>query len=148
MQQSALAKSIIRARPEKVFQAFVNPNMMKQFWFHRKDTGLEVNESVTFYLGDAEDAFGFTAHVLDLKPPSLIHIKWGDENGWTEVRWSLEETDTGDTILTIEESGFSGTNEELVNKVIDSTKGFNQVIIAAKALIEHGVAINVVSDHA
>ncbi len=148
MQHTALAKSIIRARPEKVFEAFVNPDLMKQFWFHRKDSGLKVNESVTFYLGDTDDAFGFTAHVLDLKPHSLIHIKWGDENGWTEVKWSLEATDMGDTILAIEESGFPGVNEEIVNKVIDSTKGFNQVIIAAKALIEHGVAINVVSDHA
>lgn len=148
MQSIAQARSIIRATPEKVFEAFADPNLMKQFWFHRDDDGFKADESVTFYLGDSEDAFGFTAHVLELKPHSLIHIKWGDENGWTEVKWMLEAADSGDTLLTIEESGFAGSSEEVASKVADSTKGFNQVIIAAKALIEHGVAINVVSDHA
>ena len=148
MEQVARAKSIVRSAPEKVYQAFVDPEQMGKFWFHRKDEGLKVGETVMFYLGNEKDAFGFEVHVLELNPNSLIHIKWGDENGWTEVKWLLEETDSGDTILTIEERGFSGSNEEIIDKVIDSSKGFNQVIIAAKALIEHGVAVNVVSDHA
>ncbi|MBT8146012.1 MAG: SRPBCC domain-containing protein [Gammaproteobacteria bacterium] len=148
MQQIARAKSIVRAQPKIVFEAFVNPEMMRQFWFHRKDHGFRVNESVMFYLGNEEDAFGFTAQVLNLIADSLIHLRWGDENGWTEVKWILEETETRDTALTIEESGFSGSDEEITDRVIDSTAGFNQVIVAAKALIEHGVAINVVTDHA
>jgi len=148
MEQVARAKSIVRAAPEKVYQAFVNPESMGKFWFHRKDEGFRVNETVMFYLGNEKDAFGFDVQILELNPNSLIHIKWGDESGWTEVRWLFEETDSGDTTLTIEETGFSGTNEEIIDKIVDSSKGFNQVIIAAKALIEHGVAINVVSDHA
>lgn len=143
----ARAKSVIRARPEKVFDAFVNPDIMKKFWFHRIDDGLRIGESVTWYIGADKDAFGFTINVLDLRPSSLIHIKWGDENGWTEVKWILEETAGGDTNLTIEESGFSGNDEQIIERVLDSTGGFNQVIVAAKALLEHGAPINVVSDH-
>ena len=60
----------------------------------------------------------------------------------------MEETEEGDTILTIEESGFAGSQEAIVERALDSTGGFNQVIIAAKALIEHGVAVNVVAAHA
>ena len=101
MQKIARAKSIVRAQPKKVFEAFVNPEFMRQFWFHRNDHGLKVDESVMFYLGDAQGAFGFTVQVLDLKTDSLIHIKWGDDDGWTEVKWILEETETGDTVLTI-----------------------------------------------
>ena len=37
---------------------------------------------------------------------------------------------------------------EIVAQVVDSTCGFNQVIIAAKALVEHGIELNVVADHA
>lgn len=144
----ARAKSIVRARPGKVYNAFVNPDQMKQFWFHRTDEGLKAGESVTWYLGNADDAFGFTVHVLELKPGALIHIKWGDENGWTEVRWIFEETEEGNTILTIEESGFTGSDAHIIDRALDSTGGFNQVIVAAKALLEHGAAINVVSDHA
>lgn len=148
MQKIARARSLVHALPGKVFEAFVDPEMMRQFWFQRKDKGLKTNESVTFYLSEQEGAFGFSVQVLDLVPDSLIHIKWGDDDGWTEVRWLIEQNPSGGTVLTIEESGFTGSSEEIMDRVIDSTKGFNQVIIAAKALIEHGVAINVVSDHA
>ena len=146
MQKFARAKSIVRARPEKVFEAFVNPEQMRKFWFYRTDHGLKPNESVMFYLGDEEGAFGFAADVLELIPYSLIHIQWGDDTGKTDVKWHLEQTESGDTALTIEETGFSGSDEEIGALVIDRTTGWNQVIIAAKALIEHGVAINVVAD--
>lgn len=144
----ARAQSIVRAKPEKVFEAFVNPDLMKQFWFHRTDSGLKEGESVTWYIGDAPDAFGIYVHVIEVRQDSLIHIKWGDENGSTEVRWTLEETDQGDTKLTIEESGFYGDEMQIIDRALDSTGGFNQVIVAAKAFIEHGVVINVVTDHA
>jgi len=148
MEMIARAKSLIRARPEVVFDAFVHPDKMKQFWFHRTDAGLESNKAVTWYLGDSDDAFGFEIYVVDLKPHSLIHVRWDEDQGPADVRWTLEETEQNETILTIEESGFSGTDEEILAQVLDSTGGFNQVIIAAKAFIEHDVAVNVVSDHA
>lgn len=50
-------------------------------------------------------------------------------------------------ILTIEETGFTGSPEAIMACALDSTGGFNQVIVAAKALLEHGVALNVVADH-
>ena len=107
-----------------------------------------MNEGVIWYLGESDDSFGFSVHVIDLVPNSLIHVRWGDGDDSTEVRWLIEETDEHDTLLTIEESGFAGIEEEIVARVLDSTGGFNQVIVAAKALLEHDVAINVVSDHA
>ena len=72
----------------------------------------------------------------------------GAEGAVMQVVWLFEETDEGDTILSVEESGFSSSDESVVRQVIDSTCGFNQVVVAAKALIEHGVAVNVVNDHA
>jgi uncharacterized protein YndB with AHSA1/START domain len=144
----AFAHSIVRAQPKKVYEAFVNPDRMKQFWFHRTDSGLREGETVTWFIGDSPGAFGIIVHVIELKPNSLIHVKWGDENTTTEVRWTFEETDEGDTKLKIEECGFSGNEQQIIDRALDSTGGFNQVIVAVKALVEHDVAINVVSDHA
>ena len=59
----------------------------------------------------------------------------------------MEETDSGHTLLTITETGFQGSQSEVAAKALNSTGGFNQVILAAKALIEYGVAINVVDAH-
>lgn len=144
----AQAKIIVRAPPAQVFDAFINPAKMRLFWFQRKDSGLKENATVTFYIGDGADAFGFPARVIALKPNSLIHIRWGEEGSTTEVRWTLEATGQSDTILTIEESGFTGTEAEIIARALDSTGGFNQVIVAAKALIEHDAVINLIGDHA
>ena len=146
---SAIARIRIRKSPSDVFTAFADAKEMSKFWFTRQDDGLRQGESVTWYLGSGQDAYAFDVRVTELIEPSRIAIEWvGNDGTTTQVSWSFEGTGDGDTILTIEESGFAGTEEAIVERVVDSTGGFNQVIIAAKALIEHGVAVNVVADHA
>lgn len=147
MELVARATSLVHARPEEVFDVFVNPDKMKLFWFYREDDGLELGNVVTWYIGDGAQRIGFPIRVLELRPYTLIRVEWGDQEDTTEIRWIMEETEAGNTILTIEESGFAGSDEELIARALDSTGGFNQVIIAAKALLEHDAVINVVSDH-
>ena len=86
--------------------------------------------------------------VKELRRPNRIVIEWENGGEYTQVTWSIEETEQGDTILTIEESGFTGSSDAITERALDSTGGFNQVIIAAKALIEYNVGVNVVADHA
>ncbi len=121
---------------------------MSKFWFTRRDNGLRAGASVTWYLGSAPDAMAFDVRVKEIDAPRRIVIEWEQDCGLTEVTWTFLETAQGDTILTIEESGFVGTDEAIAVRALDSTAGFNQVIVAAKALIEHGVGLNVVADHA
>ena len=84
-----------------------------------------------------------------LREPGCIEIEWtGPDGNATTVAWSIRGSDNGDTILTIEESGFVGSSEAIVARVLDSTGGFNQVVVAAKAFIEHGIGLNVVASHA
>ena len=145
---SAIAKIRIRRPPSEVFTAFADARAMSKFWFTRRDDGLRAGESVTWYLGSEGDAFSFDVYVKELSEPNKIVIEWENGEQKTQVTWSITETEEGDSILMIEESGFTGDTDAIIERALDSTGGFNQVIIAAKALIEHGVAINVVADHA
>lgn len=145
---SAKAKIRIRRAPLEVFLAFVDAGTMSKFWFTRRDEGLREGRSVPWFIGSGDDAMSFDIRVKELSRPNRIVIEWENGGVFTQVSWSIEGTAEGDTILTIEETGFAGSPEAIVERVIDSTKGFNQVIIAAKALIEHGVELNVVADHA
>jgi uncharacterized protein YndB with AHSA1/START domain len=145
----AIARIRIRRSPSEVFSAFADASEMSKFWFKRRDDGLKEGESVSWFVGGGEDAISFDVHVKELDHPNKIVIEWVGYDGIsTQVTWSFEETEDGHTILTIEESGFAGSSEAIVGRALDSTGGFNQVIIAAKALIEHGVELNVVTDHA
>lgn len=145
---SGKARIRIRRSPSEVFTAFADADAMSKFWFTRRDAGLKEGESVAWFIGSGEDAPSFDVHVKELSHPDKIVIEWADFEGDTsQVVWSIEETEEGDTILTIEESGFSGSREAVLARALDSTGGFNQVVVAAKALVEHGIELNVVADH-
>ena len=145
---SGKAKIRIRRPPPEVFNAFADASAMSKFWFTRRDDGLREGESVTWFIGSGEAAISFEVRVKELSRPNRIVIEWENGGEYTQVTWSIEETEKGDTILTIEESGFTGSREAIVERALDSTGGFNQVITAAKALIEYGVELNLVADHA
>ena len=145
---SAKVRILIRRPPSAVFAAFADAGAMSQFWFVRRDDGLKAGETVAWFLGSGEHAVSFDVRVEELRHPSKLVISWERDGAYTQITWTLEATACGDTILTIEESGFAGSADAIVAQILDSTGGFNQVIVAAKAWIEHGVALNVVTDHA
>ena len=146
---SARASIRIHAPAADVFSAFVDADRMRRFWFHREDGQLAAGKPSTWFLGDAPDAYSFEVNVRKLVEPRAIQIEWqGPDGRFTQVTWSIDACVTGDTVLTIEETGFAGEADAVVSRVIDSTCGFNQVVVAAKAFIEHRIAVNVVNDHA
>ena len=144
---TAIAKTRIYSSPQKVFAAFANADEMSKFWFTRRDNGLREGETVTWFVGEQPGAPRIHVRVMTLIRPSLIVMEWGDAEGFTSVTWTIEETSPNTAILRVEESGFTGTFQEIIDNALDSTGGFNQVIIAAKAFLEHGAVINVVADH-
>jgi len=146
---TAKASTRIRKPVAEAFAAFADADKMSKFWFTRRDDGLQEGEPVTWSMGSGDDAFEFEVLVKTVRKNEKIVIEWvGPDGNPTLVSWTFAETDDGDTILTIEETGFSGSSEAVVERALDSTGGFNQVIVAAKALVEHGVELNVVNDHA
>ena len=50
------------------------------------------------------------------------------------------------TFVRITNSGFAGDGDALVQQVTDSTQGFSLVLAGLKALLEHGVRLNLVAD--
>lgn len=85
--------------------------------------------------------------MAEFRKDALLAIRWGSGGKPTRVEWRFRPQDDGTTFVEITEEGYGGTNEEIIAQAIDSTGGFNQVIVAAKALVEHGVEINPVKDH-
>ena len=144
------AKATIRIHgtPAEVFHAFADPIAMSRFWFTRRDDGLREGESVAWFVGAGEDAASFDVRVERLEHPNRIVIAWPNGSNHSQVTWSIAQMEEGDTLLSIEESGFTGSRDTIIQQALDSTGGFNQVIVAAKALIEHGVELNIVADHA
>lgn len=144
---TANAKIKIHRPPSEVFAAFVDADVMSKFWFSRRDDGLREGEFCTWFIGSGKDATSFEVRVVELSRPNRIVIEWESGGASSQVTWSMEETEAGETVLAIEESGFTGSSEAIIRRALDSTGGFNQVVVAAKATIEHGIELNVVADH-
>ena len=145
---TAKATIVVRRSPEEVLSALIDAEQMSKFWFARKDAGLKEGEDCTWYVGSGDEAPSFEVHVKEVDFPNRLVFEWDNGGEMTQVVWQVEEAGEGSSILSVEESGFTGTEESILTRVIDSTKGFNQEVVAAKAVIELGGELNVVADHA
>jgi len=138
---------IIHRPVSEVFEAFSDPDTMTKFWFPKASGRLDAGNEVKWYVGTDADAFEITVRVKVAQKPHTLQIQWGEDGAFTDVEWKFEAHGDSSTIVRICESGFSGSQLDVVRAALDSTGGFNQVITAAKALLEHGAQINVVKDH-
>lgn len=144
---TAKAQMLIRRPASEVFEAFVDPDTMTKFWFPKASGRLETGKEVKWYVGTTDDAFEITVRVKLAEKPHTLQMEWGDGDQFTQVRWEFEDKGNEGTIVRITEDGFSGDQSEIVQSALNSTGGFNQVVTALKALLEHDAQINVVRDH-
>jgi uncharacterized protein YndB with AHSA1/START domain len=137
---------LIRRPPAEVFQAFVDPAITTRFWFTKSSGKLVPGATIRW---DWE-MFGVsdTVFVKEVEENSRILIEWGDGDESTTVEFRFIPWREDATYVQVTETGLSGDGDELVSRVADSTGGFYQVLCALKALLEHGVVLTVVVDHA
>ena len=135
---------LIRRPAAEVFEAFADPAVTTKFWFSKGGGRLEPDVEVRWEW----EMYGAGADVLvkAIEPGRRILIDWGDPGDMTQVEWLFESRGEAATLMTITNSGFTGTDEEQAAKALDSMGGFSLVAAGAKAWLEHGLALNLVPD--
>lgn len=135
---------LIRRPASVVFEAFVDPAITTQFWFTKGSGRLEVGRPVQWEW----EMYGISVPVTAtaIEPHKRLVIDWPGYGGKTSVEWLFEEQSDGTTFVRITESGYAGAADELVKQVTGSTQGFSLVLAGAKALLEHGIRLNLVAD--
>lgn len=134
---------LVRRPPAEVFEAFVNPEVTTQFWFTKSSGRLEPGATVTWEW----EMYGVSAPVAvtAADPPRRLVFEWPNTGGPTTVEWIFTPLESG-TFVSITESGYAGTAEEIAQQIADSTQGFTLVLAGAKALLEHGIRLELVRD--
>jgi uncharacterized protein YndB with AHSA1/START domain len=135
---------LIRKPVDEVFEAIVNPEITTKFWFTRSSGRLAVGRPIRWDWQMYDVSIEVTAKAIDNN--RRIVVEWPGYNGPTTVEWTFAPLNDGNTFVTVTESGFTGTGDELVKYVADSTQGFTLVLAGLKALLEHGVKLNLVGD--
>lgn len=134
---------LIRRPVAEVFEAFVDPAITTRFWFTKSSGRLEPGKQVRW---DWE-MYGVFADV-DVKavePNRRILIEWDDPP--CPVEWIFTAREDNTTLVSITNSGFRGSEDEVVAQAIDAMGGFVMVLAGAKALLEHNIVLNLVADH-
>ncbi|MFC4596705.1 SRPBCC family protein [Cohnella hongkongensis] len=140
----AHAQMLIRKPVEQVFEAFADPAVTTKFWFTKSSGRLEEGRSIRWEW--EMYGVGTDVEVKRVVPNERIVIEWGAPNPST-VEWTFVPQEEG-TFVTVKNSNFNGNGDEIVAEAIDSMGGFTMVLCALKALLEHGVVLNVVADRA
>lgn len=140
----ATTAMLIRKPVAEVFEAFVNPEITSKFWFTKGSGRLEVGQQVQWQW----EMYGVSTSVLvkAIEPNQRILIEWDGYSGRTAVEWTFASRPDGTTFVSIAESGWTGSGDELGRYVADSTEGFTLTLAGLKAFLEHGIQLNLVAD--
>ena len=136
---------MLTRRPvHEVYEALVDPSMTTRFWFTKSTGRLDRQARVRWdwemydVHSDVED--------LDIVPHERIVITWSGYQAQERVEWIFDDRSDGTTNVTIEDSGFAGEPDELVEQAVSATQGFASTLAGAKAWLEHGIQLNLVPD--
>jgi uncharacterized protein YndB with AHSA1/START domain len=137
------AEMLIRRPVEEVYEAFINPEITTKFWFTKSSGRLETGSRIRWEW--EMYGVGDEIEVKEMEQNRLIRIEWSDG---TETEWVFTPRQTNETFVTITNTGFYGSGDEMVNQAIDSMGGYTMVLCALKALLEHNILLNLVADKA
>lgn len=132
----------IRKPVAQVFNAFIDPEVTRNFWFTKGSDELRAGKKVTWEW----EMYDVSTEVVveEIIENERILVKWGSP--FTTVDFQFKELSDGSTYVTISNYGFNKSGEELLAEINDSTGGFTTVLDGLKAYLEHGINLNLIED--
>jgi len=133
---------LIRKPASEVLNAFIDPEITKNFWFTKSSGRLDLNKVITWEW----EMYGVStiAVAREIIPDSKLVFEWNDPVRQVEI--NLNKTSADTTYVVITESGYIETEDDLLQAIKDSTGGFTTVLDGLKAWLEHGINLNLIAD--
>jgi uncharacterized protein YndB with AHSA1/START domain len=133
-----VTKMKLLAPAHDIFEAFVDPMKIKNFWFssssQRWESGKIVSLSYVEY-----NAPPFEIKIVECEAGKRIVFIWGeDEINKRTVTISLSPIDDALTLIEVKESGFVEM-EGLTELLINSKEGWVFMLTCLKAYLENGI---------
>ena len=140
----AEAKMLIRKPVAEVFEAFINPEITKYFWFTKGSSKLEVNTTATWEW----EMYNIQTKVLtkEIVLNRKIVFDWLSSESVTTVEITFTTVNNYSTYVEVKHYGFNKTGDELIEAIKDSTGGFTTVLDGLKAFMEHNINLNLIAD--
>ena len=140
----AKTEMLIRRPVAEVFEAFINPDITTKFWFTKSSGRLEAGKQIRWDWEMYNS--GTDVIVKAIEPNKRILAEWMAYGGPTTIEWVFTARPDNTTFVSITNSGFQGTEDEIGEQAISSTEGFTFVLAGLKALLEHNINLNFIAD--
>ncbi len=135
---------LIRRPVAEVFEAFIDPAITTKFRFTkssgRLETGKQIRWDWEMYNSETD------VNVKAIEPNKRILVEWMAFGAPTTMEWTFTARPDNTIFVSITNSGFQGTDEEIAEQAIGSTEGFTFVLAGLKALLEHNINLNLIAD--
>ncbi|MBM6991800.1 MAG: SRPBCC domain-containing protein [Prevotella sp.] len=122
---------------EKVYEAIVNPEQMKNYFISKGSARLENGKTV--YWQFPEFPIDIPVRVKTIRPHNLIHFAWDASSGEElMVKIALEQLSNGSTVVRVEETGMTN-NEAGLAWLTGNTEGWANFLACLKAWMEYQI---------
>jgi len=127
------------AKPARdVFEAFVDPAKIGNFWFSSSSARWETGQTVALEY----DLYGAVLDIrlVEVEPNERIVFLWGESEDEHTVSIVFRETaDRSVTVVEVTEEGFREDDPDLIPKLVDNKEGWVFMLTCLKAYLEFGV---------
>ncbi|MFJ5714311.1 SRPBCC family protein [Neobacillus sp. NPDC093127] len=132
-----LTKMKIFKPVKEVFEAFVDPSKIGNFWFSSSSERWEQGKTIT--LRYVEYNAQLDIEIKEIEVNKKIVFQWGPNGEGHIVTISLHEMDHSTTIIEVNEAGFNENDEALISQLLDNKEGWVFMLTCLKGYLESGV---------
>lgn len=122
----------------EVFEAFVDPAKIRNFWFSSSSERWESGKTVTLRYDEYNAEFDMKVTEVELN--KKIAFLWGPPEDEHKVTITITETGQDATIIEVVEEGFDENDPELTFKLVDNKEGWVYMLTCLKGYLENGVS--------
>jgi len=133
-----LTKFKILRPTDEVFEAFVDPSKIGNFWFSSSSERWEQGKTITVRYEEYNAQLDL--EVIEIETNKKIVFRWGANGEGHVVTITLKEVDHSTTIIEILEDGFIETDADFVSQLIDNKEGWVFMLSCLKGYLEYGVS--------
>lgn len=131
-----LTKFRILKPASEVFEAFVDPLKIRNFWWSSSSERWEQGKTITLRYDEYNAEVNIKVTEIDIN--KKIVFKWGELEENT-VTISMKEVDEMSTIIEVNEEGFNENKDEIIHTLVDNKEGWVYMLTCLKAYLEFGI---------
>jgi uncharacterized protein YndB with AHSA1/START domain len=122
---------------KEVFEAFVDPAKIGNFWFSSSSGRWEQGKTIALRYDEYNAEVDIK--LLEVEVNRRIVFQWGANGEGHMVTIALKELDHSSTIIEVNEEGFNENDEAFISQLIDNKEGWVYMLSCLKAYLEFGV---------